>query len=139
MGWGGSIRYRGPGVSLRQSSVSATPSPDWICMFAYVLENKVRLWGGRLTSVTVLRVVSCIPALREHNQRAAEAARLRGALPAGAGRVSAGGRRHGDTTLPVRGAGHPGLLPAGRCCWGGREWRVLVWTSSLQFVCFVVE
>lgn len=88
-------------------------------MFAYVLENKVRLWGGRLTSVTVLLVVSCIPALREHNQRAAEAARLRGALPAGAGRVSAGGRRHGDTTLPVRAAGRPGLLPAGRCCWEG--------------------
>lgn len=57
--------------------------------------------------------VACIPAVREHDQRAAEAVRLRGAIPAGAGWVSAGGHCHGDPTLPRQPASCSGLLSSG--------------------------
>ena len=59
-------------------------------------------------------VCVCVPAVREHDQRASAPVCLRGAVPAGAGRVSAGGRRHRNSVaLPWQPDGRAGLLPSG--------------------------
>lgn len=52
--------------------------------------------------------------------------------------MSAGGRRHGDATLPVRAARRPGLLPAGKALMGGRKVALLDRFCASLFV-FVVE
>lgn len=53
------------------------------------------------------------PAVCEHSQWAPETLRLWDAVPAGAGRVCAGGRPHGNSLLPLQSASCPGLLPSG--------------------------
>lgn len=57
--------------------------------------------------------VLLFPAVCEHSQWASETLRLWDAVPAGAGRVRAGGCPHGDSLSPLQSASCPGLLPPG--------------------------
>lgn len=61
-------------------------------------------------------IYTCVvlfPAVCEHCQWASETLRLWDAVPAGTGRVCAGGRPHGDSLLLLQSASCPGLLPSG--------------------------
>lgn len=71
-------------------------------------------WSVFLQVDVCLKVCGvCVPAVREHDQWAAEAVHLWGTIPARAGWVSAGGHCHGDPTLPWQPASRSGFLSSG--------------------------
>lgn len=133
---GGQHPLPGPGVSLRQSSVSATTSPDWICM----LRTKTKCVSEEAASRVSLCSVSCRAfqlcvnitneRLRQHvsevlfQQEQAEC--LREGVAMETPRSPCEQPAVLDFFLQV------GVVGRG---WGGGA----VWTRSLQFVCFVVE
>lgn len=100
-------------ASLTNLSVPLQVVFEIAALFAVKTFNSASRRSSGVRAGVCLPCAVLIPAVREHDQRAAEAARLRGAVPAGAGGVHSGGHFHGDAPLPRQPPRRRGLLSAG--------------------------